>query len=539
MAETAAAGRAGFAAPQAGRGATDLLHRRPVVAVAAALAAVLAVLPILSARYLPLLDVHGHESRVVALRAILLGGGSPFYGLDSLLLPNIGFDLVGVALAGWLSPEMTGRVFVAATTLLTLSGVLALNRVAVGRWSAAPLVAGLLLYNLFTLLGFLGYGLGIALLFWALAARLLLMRAAPAAQFAAGGAMAAGLLLCHLSAFAVYAVMLASIGLDRLLRARGPWRARSPVLLRVVLLGAETLPALALFALMSTGGEGRMHYDLPYLQTKLFSGLKSLTSGGMAADLAFAVGAVAALALLASCRRVRIARAFVPGLLVLTALYFAVPAHLSGGSYVDSRIPVVAALLAAAALDVELRAGRATLALLCVVAGAYATKQVALAVLWHEESQVLSGIAALFDGLPPGAVIVQAECVPDAGDVRAVYASRQPPLTHVAAFAAFTGERFAAATWTLKGQQPVRTLPAYLPYKAVQDAVGPSVCDPAGYRALLNRLRAAAAGQAVAGHAVPPLYVLLLRPPEAGTLGGAARLVAQTPELELYRASPE
>ena len=389
------------------------------------------------------------------------------------------------------------------------------------------LTAALLLYNLFTLLGFLSYGMGIALMFWAVAGRLLLERAPALVRLTVGSVFGIVLLLCHVSAFGVYAVMLAGFGLDTLLRRRG-------TLLQVILMGAETCPALLLFALMSTGGQGHMHYDLPFWHIKIFNALKSVSSGSMTGDAAFAVGALAVVALIVACGKTRLSRPLVPGLILLTILYFVIPSHVSGGSYVDSRITVVIVLLALAALDFEIRAANPALILMLVASGAYAIKQVAIATLWYYEGRSLSHLASVFKGLPDGAVILQAECLPDLDDIKGIYANRQPPLAHVAAMAAFTDRRFAAITWTLKGQQPVRTLPAYMPYKSFQDRIGAVICTPQQYRDTLNGVRTVAAAQTNSGQVVPPLYLLLLRPPTAETLRPFAPLVAQTPEMELY-----
>src|SRR5271154_1577535 len=60
---------------------------------------VLAVLPVLVAHHLPLLDGPGHEAELAALRDILIAHkGSPFYALSSFFLPDIAFDLVGLEL---------------------------------------------------------------------------------------------------------------------------------------------------------------------------------------------------------------------------------------------------------------------------------------------------------------------------------------------------------------------------------------------------------------------------------------------------------
>ena len=189
-----------------------------VLAVALLLVLVLLLAPLVATPYLPLLDAPSHQARLAVLHSLLVTGeGSAFYRLDTLFLPNMGFDLIGLLLASWFGPGPAGWLFFAAMLALTLGGVITLNRVVTGRWSLWPLVAALLSHNLYTLLGFFSFDLGVALVLWALAGRLWLMNRSLAVQLAVGSAFSVVLIICHLSAFGIYALMLAGVGIDMLL----------------------------------------------------------------------------------------------------------------------------------------------------------------------------------------------------------------------------------------------------------------------------------------------------------------------------------
>src|ERR1700754_2346299 len=99
---------------------STILTRRPVVAALLAALAVMAVLPVLAAPHLLLLDAPAHEARLAVLRDLLITGrGSPFYDLDTFFLPNVAFDLIGLGLIFFVSPELAGRIFFALALLLT------------------------------------------------------------------------------------------------------------------------------------------------------------------------------------------------------------------------------------------------------------------------------------------------------------------------------------------------------------------------------------------------------------------------------------
>src|ERR1044071_444870 len=76
-----------------------------VLAVALLLVLVLLLAPLAATPYLPLLDAPSHQARLAVLHSLLVTGeGSAFYRLDTLLLPNMGFDLIGLLLASWFGP---------------------------------------------------------------------------------------------------------------------------------------------------------------------------------------------------------------------------------------------------------------------------------------------------------------------------------------------------------------------------------------------------------------------------------------------------
>lgn len=500
------------------------LSRRPVRILLLAALAVLIVLPVLAAPHLLLLDAPAHEARLVVLRDLLITGrGSPFYELDTFFLPNIAFDLIGLGLTFLVSAEVAGRIFFGLTLLLTASGVAVLNRVATGRWNLVPVAAVLLLYNLVTILGFFSYSFGLALVPWALAVRLWLEARGPAAGVVAGMLLSVLLLFCHVFDFGIYAVMSAGFALTALRQKR---IGMSQLLARAL----EPAPALMLFLMMQTGTGSRIEFSAA--TAKLFGIAKSLTSGSIAGDLAFVVGAIG-FALLLWRSRPRLMPGFVPGLAGLAILYFVLPEKMASGSYVDIRLPIAIALLALAGLDARLRPAKLTAALLALVGAAFLAKQIAVAALWRSFSPPADAIVGALDGLPAGAVVIQTECLPDSGDILNVYRARQPATQHIASLSSFNGSRFIAALYAIRGQQPIRIQGAYMPYFQLQDAFD-ATCDVSDYRSRVARIQARMQTESAAGHAVPPVFFLLLRPPAGTSLQAEARPVSSGPIHALY-----
>jgi len=502
--------------------------QRRLVALLGIAAAILAILPLLVARHLPLLDAAGHESRLTALFNILVTRrGSDFYEFGSFFLPNVAFDLIGLPLVAIVGPEIAGRIFFGLTLILTLSGVSILNRVAIGRWSVAPLVSALLLYNLISVLGFFSFAFGLALVPWALAGRLLLERARHLPRHLLGALFGLVLLFCHVFDFGIYAVMAAGFAATALASRRIGFG-------RAILWGAEFLPAAALFLAMSTSGAGRPRFEGQFIHVKLFGLVKAVTAGSMAGDVAFVAGALGFVTLVALCARPRLVPSFVPGVVGLTVLYLALPDKLASGSYVDKRMPIAIALMLLAGLDLRVRRSTLAATLIGLVGLALVAKQAALAALWRSFDPLIDSLAASLDRLPAGAVIMQAECEPESTDIASIYRERQPSMTHLPAMASFDDSRFVAATWAIAGQQTVQVAAAYKPYYDLQEAFGSSTCSEAGYQGELRQIENLGWAQKAAGNRVPPLYFLLIRPPKPETLADAASLRAGGPHFELY-----
>ena len=394
----------------------------------------LAILPLISSHHLPLLDAPGHEAHLAILRDLLISGrGSAFYEFDTLFLPNIAFETIGLGLVRLVDPETAGRIFFGAALVLTLWGVLVLNRVVVGRWNIAPLISALLLYNFVSIDGFLNYSFSLAIVPWALAARLSLQRARVATRLLLGAGFGIVLLFCHAFAFGIYATMSMGFALDALIRRRVGF-------VQIVVWALELVPAAALFLSMSITGQVDFHYQTPFFVSKAFGIVKSLSSASITGDTACFIGALLFFALLATYSRIEVARPMLPGLTGLAALYFALPSELVSGRYVDSRMPIAIAFLGLASLDLRLCRSTVASILVCLIAGTLVVKQVAIAVLWRSLDPMIDSFVAALARLPAGSIVMQVNCWPQARNhVLSNYRARQPPMLLLAGLASFDG----------------------------------------------------------------------------------------------------
>jgi len=472
------------------------------------------VLPLLCVHALPLMDTPSHTARIVAIYKILLeAGGSPFYTLRNVFVPNMAFDVVGVGLLPFFSPAMVSKLFFAATIILQFSGLLYLSRTLHGTAQPIAAAGGLLVYNMFLSFGFLSYSFGIACVFWFLALRITAERQSAWRQFAIGCAMPMALVLCHISAFGIYAIMVGGDHGWRMLRGKER-------LTRTLSVAAEFIPALGLCTINAHSTGSGVVYEHPILQQKIYTLLNSLSSLNHLADMATNAGIVVLLGV-AVCCWFRLASAIWPGVLLLAVTYGILPPHIADGSYVDARIPVVGMMIGLAGMQLGPRWPRLRQTGLALLALTFAVKQLALTRAWAASDAPVQQIMQAMAALPGGAVVLEAGCEPNSSNRDAVYAARSLPLRHAASFAAFDGTRLAAIGWTEPGQQLTMVKPEFSDFKALQDAVPTSVCTAEGYQQLLDHSRALLAARVAAGAAVPPVYLMLFNTPQPDMLASA------------------
>jgi len=481
----------------------------------------LLALPVAAAHHLNVVDAPGHEARLALLRDVLLNGHpSPFYQVTSFFLPNIAFDVIGLSLTWLIDPESAARLFLAVTLLLAVAGTVVLNRVLFGRWSYVPLISSLLAYNLEVSEGMLNCAFGLALVPWALALRLKL-RDSPFGVLA-GIVIGAALLFTHVFAFATYAVLWLGILLDG-------WRTKSITPSQGAAKLTELAPAALLLLLMPHDPSSHIRYEPFFVAAKLSAIVKSLTCGSIAGDIAFVAGGLSFAILLALSARAKLAAPLVPGLVMLSLLFLALPTELGQASYIDKRVPIAIAFIVIAALDVEFRPTAAVAGLAGVVALAFVAKQVALTKLWHDMNPRIDAAIAALDTLPRGAIILREEC--DLADgLWGSYRALQPPLTHVAAYATLGQDRFDAGTWAIAGQQPIAVRPQYQAAYDLQMGDPWSSCGPDHARTAMHRIRGVT--DLDGGRAY---YLFVIRPAVPRSYAGEATFVAGNGDFELYR----
>lgn len=275
------------------------------------------------------IDFVDHWARLTVLRAPADDPISALYRVEWGAIPNLGIDLLYMALSPVLDPLSVARLAFALAIWLPALGALALHRAFVGeKMSPTMLLIPLMSYNVFTSFGLAnyGFGVGIALFALSLAARLP-SRALDRRGLLALNLFSVALFFCHILAFAGFCLL---FGLLRATPRLGEgWR---PAGLRAIASPLYTAAGLALLALRPPTPAG---FDYVGLKSWL---LLSPVYAGLPYDFQFGGLILAAIlcgAILLGLNVAAPARLALPVFAAMSAL---VPDGYGAGTLIDARL---------------------------------------------------------------------------------------------------------------------------------------------------------------------------------------------------------
>lgn len=419
-------------------------------------------LPVMLVSFPPLHDYPFHLARFDIL-ARYAGSGflQRIYTPPNYLLPDVGGDVLAVALAGIMPLEQVGQVLVAMVVILQVSGVCALHYAIWGRLSAWPFVAVLLVYNFILLFGFLNYGLGVGLALWGVALRMALLSRPVWVRFAAGSAVALLVYFAHIGAFALYALLIGSLSASELLRAARENRAWAYVGQAVAEALTLAPPVLLFLRSPTLQSEGLsfshpLQVDLPwFIKTKLWSAVSLVSFGNLWLDLTHVATWTVVLGAIALLARPR----FDPSLWLFLAtglsLFLVAPDAALTGWNVAARIPTFVALSAVAFVDLKPRNAPAFNRLTTVLTTAALVRIVAVAVAWYSSQPPLKEVVEALRTLPGGSVVFTASVDPVPDIYRFWHRNWVPPMKHVVSYAGLKRNLFVPATWAHPAQHTI------------------------------------------------------------------------------------
>jgi hypothetical protein len=368
--------------------------------------------PVFTTPVMPLIDFYDHLARYFVLSNL---GHDPVlarnYASAWGLLPNLGVDVIGTALMRVFDPLLVGRVIAVLLLAVQFSGVLALNKALFARTSLmTAALSGMLLYSYIFIWGFSNFLLGLGLAFLA-AAWWDRMRDRPLIAVPTSAALSVLIFFAHGFAFFLYGLLVGGLELGRCLETAE--RKVSRLIRQGGLLLIQAVAPVLLFlhtrtATEPTPAQGSPHPPgvLPRLaweaRHRLHAIVQVANGPSFAFDLVLGLTALAAVVIMLRRGDVRLSRRALPALAIFGALVFLIPPAVIGVDYLGDRLPLVFAMLAAAAVAPgPTNSARTTGFWL----GLLAVRTAAVCVWWAPYGKAVDDYRAVTSSIRPGDLV--------------------------------------------------------------------------------------------------------------------------------------
>jgi hypothetical protein len=441
----------------------------PQIAVLFAAFTLLISIPIWTHPLPPLSDYVNHLARMHVIATLPNNPQlAQYYEIDWQVIPNLTMDLIVPVLARFMNIYLAGQVFIVGMFALMVSGVLALNRALIGRWSVCPLFAFPLLYNYVFLVGLMNYIFGIGVALWALAGWIALRERAWPLRFALSAVCVVALFFCHLCALGIYGVGVLSFELSRLWQfRREPWPGR------IVDFVASGLPFLVAAPLLNASQTMQLVGSTYWEQRGKIDGLMYIVSDY--SDIAaFALIAVMVASIVWAVRHhvLRFHPLVVTLLTVGTLVYLALPRIMFDTYMTDQRVPLGVAFMLFACGDLELRRRLVRRAFMVVLIVLIAARLIEIDLNWSQLSDTTSEFRSSVRRIAPGSKVFVAYADRSLGeDVRDL------GLVHAACIATIERNALVTTVFTVAGKQVLHVRPEYRDYADLRDGTPPSTAQ--------------------------------------------------------------
>jgi hypothetical protein len=388
---------------------------RLVYMLFAGLALVGLLLPLFVVEIPPILDYPNHLGRIWLLS---LHGRDPtlsrMYAPDWHLIPNLAIDVVVPPLLRVFPLYAAGRVALAMTLLLPVTGTIVLHRAIHRRWSVWPLASCLIAYNVVFLLGFMNFLLGVGVALLTAAAWTALRPRRPLLATLALSIGATAIFFCHVVALLLLVVIVVCTQAESLITRL---RRRERLLRTIMHDAAECaagflMPAcLYLDSSFDTAG-GNIEY-LP-VKMKLVELLSPVLTYDVTLDVLTAVvisGCVVTFLMWRGDKTVLPVRiGFATGVLLL--MFVAAPFRAKGGAWLDLRFPVMAAFLLFAGLAPPALPRMFGICAGLAIGMLFVLRTAKVVEVWYAHEAYVDTLRGVVAQIPPGSRVIVARTDP-------------------------------------------------------------------------------------------------------------------------------
>ena len=374
------------------------------------------VAPLFIVDVIPLYDLPAHLAR----QYILFGPPSPYYAPQWRIVPNLALDIWVAVFHKFLSIDMSVRLFLATTIIQLFWGTIALHRVFFNNTETRLIVsAALFAYNGPFLFGFINLSFGFGMMLWTFAIWFQYREKLTIQLILA--CITSIMLISHLFAFAVYAVVLISFLI-------GDYITGFRSIKKILSYTLHLLAPISIYIILMPRAEMNGLIGYNPISSKIADIYSSLGLYNPFLDMLTLLFLL--IAIIIGWRKIYVASFMWLPLASLAMVYLLLPHNLGQGSFVDYRMPTAFALFTCASINWrnlnEQYRVRVEAALFIV----FVMRILFMIMQWQNWQIDFMEIQRAFSKLPSGSKLLTLSADPNTIDF-----STPPPLGHVDAFA--------------------------------------------------------------------------------------------------------
>jgi hypothetical protein len=375
-------------------------------------------------------------------------------------------DLVVPLLGRGMSIYLAGQIFTITAFMVIASGVMALNRVLFGRWTAVPLIALPLLYNYLFLVGVMNYIFGIGLVLWALAGWIWLRDHAWPLRLVLATLFAVALFFCHL-----FAVGLFGVGLLAFESWRFAQFHEKPLKWRLIDSLSSGIPFIPVVPLLLASPTMTLASEISWEPRGKLDGLVYVIE--LYSDIvAFALTATLAVAATWVARR-GLLRVHPVGWVLLglgAVIYLGLPRVMFATYMTDQRLPVALAFMLIGCIDVSLQHRLVRRGFIAVLLTLVIVRVIEVNVSWAGLSTTTTEFRASVKRIKPGSKVLVAYGSSTGGDD-----VTDLGLVHAACLAIIERSALVTTAFTVVGKQILHVRPDYRHLVDTHDGTPPTI----------------------------------------------------------------
>jgi hypothetical protein len=437
---------------------------RPHLIWAAGLVAAMITLlvPFLMTDVPAVLDYPNHLARFVILAQPDDPVLSRIYAPHWRVLPNLGMDVLGALLCSVLPPYQAGRILLAIALLAPTIGTAIYARLAFGRWTWWSFCAAVIAYNGVFILGFMNYllSLGVALAgagLWRHCRQNASVRVTAVLGLLAGGLA----FFCHLLGFAFFALLIGADEAHQLWRLRQTGLlGRQTILSSAALLGGTIGPLLVVYWVTHQAAVGGDPLQWRWAAKPLLLAMPFMSYDTLVTQITLAIMVGLGSVIWFHSHK---ASGVALGLALITLAGIFGPFAIAGGTFLDQRLSLMAALLVFAGLNPNV-SSRAGMEILSIIGAVLIVRSIDIAGTWVGRDKDLASYRAAFSQIPSGARVLSVTAdhrAPDHSGRGRVLHSVIWLDEHLGALVVIERRAFWSSLFADQNQQPLMVQPAY------------------------------------------------------------------------------